>query len=131
MTSSDEIKDWADFDKAAPRAASSLRAIEITATETELPTIAKASRAARFVIIEYFQPLQEGDPIPEDSLVLLGEAITELKNELARFYVPQTETFKCEQDFSSCIARAEGMVQKTVCWMALATCLAERLKGLI
>ena len=130
MSNSDEIKDWVDFREATATAASSLSGVSSTATATGLPDVAEASAGVEYVIIEHFQPLRQIQQIPEDSLVLLHEMVSQLQSELAKLEPPQAGAFQCAKHFNHCMAGASGGTQQAACWMAFATCLAERLKGL-
>ena len=130
MSNSDEIRDWLDFREATATAASSLSGVTSTATATGLPDVAEASASVQYVIVEYFQPLRQIQHIPEGSLALLQERVGQLQSELARLEPPQTGAFQCAQHFKHCMGGASGGTQQAACWMAFATCLAERLNGL-
>ena len=130
MSNSDEIRDWLDFREATATAASSLSGVTSTATATGLPDVAEASAGVEYVIVEHFQPLEQIQQIPEGSLALLHEKVSQLQRELAILEPGLTGAFQCTERFNLCMAGATGGARQTACWMALVTCLVERLKGL-
>ncbi len=132
MSNSDELKDWRDFKEASATAASSLGAVVATATSTATAPITVAEAGSKaLIVVTRFLLLGDVQQIPVSSLVDLKEAVAHLEAELKKFDTPQPEAFECPQAFDNCMDAAKSRTQQVVCWMALLTCLAEKLKGLI
>ncbi len=122
------MSDWEDRKKDFVTAVQSLAIASSTATATGFADVAEASESVRYVITNNFNfyvlqapPSQE---IPDHDITVLEEKVRALEAQIRSVNVPSTESFRCQQDFETCVRNATSKVLKAACLMSYVACLS-------
>lgn len=121
-----------EFKKANVTAVTSLAAATSSATEFGFTQVAQAGEKVQYVLIKIFQAAPAPEAIAQQDVQKFQERVRELERQIADLPAARTESFRCQQDFEECVARArKNGTSQVTCWVSYAACLGAQLTTLM
>ena len=124
------------IDDARQIAVNSLTTATSAAAEFGFTKVADAGLKVQYFIIREIGPTENNEAIPEPKIAELKSRVSSLADQVrevqkAEAWNPQTESFKCLQDFQGCWTMAQNSAVQFMCLLAFAACIGQQFTTLV
>lgn len=134
MSDQNDGGDSLDWMTSSSTAVSNLIALHAEAKAAGQTRVAKVSAEAASLVSDFLQPMENpSEEVTESILLELKERLEAVEEAVRESTASEPEAlqreFECNRQLRTCLTTAQGMGEKTACWLSFGACLVRSVRG--